>query len=813
MKRLAIVSTLLLAAVTTPAQEGSSVQVSGTVSTAGRGVDNDTNSSKLTEYRDLEDDAYLPTLRLNVFDPAKGWYFDFTGANVSLSDRKIDARGGRYGTWRLAVDWSDIPHNFSNKAETPYLRSAPGLFEVPATVPITFKKLATAVADTPGVLASDALIAAYQGAFLAPTPLALQSRFGRIALEYEGLSDLRLAVAYDRRRKDGLKSTFGPIGDRPPRTLNIQFTEPVDYTTQDLTLSAEWTGSKYQAQFSYLFSDFANGIDTLSWENVYATAAPGATTDTWDRAVSVFGRRPLAPDNRYHNVSVGFGAELPADSRLSATFAYGRLEQNQSLLPYSFNSDMLANPALPRATADARMNTQYAQLDYAVSPVSRVNVRAWARYSGLDNETPSARWQYVTSDTANLNGSVTYLNKRVSVPYAQDRKTAGLETTYRLSGWSSNLALGYERELVDREHREANTAEDRVSLSWRARPAKWAKLRYRYVYAKRDGDYDPFVTREGYWYSPSEAGDNNNNPQFTFDNHPDMVRFDVADRKRNQAELALTLTSRDVLSLTLRVRNTEDDFDSEVRPIQPLASTGVGEVSARTPGSQLGLLKRRQLRYALDAFYLPAERVSLNAFMSWDRGKSLQSSLEFNENNKANPSAIATAELGPWTRASSRWTADFKDRTWTAGVGTSLRLGSKASASASYTLSLGDVDLAYAGFGVTNWDGAPFADNHQFQFPAAPEPIFHDLHVVDVRLEFPLVRDVRCVVGYGYERYRIDDWMQGTDYSWAETVGSEFLIRDSSRSFQWGNRLFNLGSYLAPRYDAHIAWIGFTYRF
>jgi hypothetical protein len=36
---------------------------------------------------------------------------------------------------------------------------------------------------------------------------------------------------------------------------------------------------------------------------------------------------------------------------------------------------------------------------------------------------------------------------------------------------------------------------------------------------------------------------------------------------------------------------------------------------------------------------------------------------------------------------------------------------------------------------------------------------------------------------------------------------------DTSRSHQWGNRLFNLGSFLAPGYDAHISWLAFTYRF
>lgn len=54
---------------------------------------------------------------------------------------------------------------------------------------------------------------------------------------------------------------------------------------------------------------------------------------------------------------------------------------------------------------------------------------------------------------------------------------------------------------------------------------------------------------------------------------------------------------------------------------------------------------------------------------------------------------------------------------------------------------------------------------------------------------------------------------QGDSFPWVEPVGSEFLLRDTARSQRWGHRLFNLGSFLAPSYDAHIAWLGFTYRF
>ena len=84
--------------------------------------------------------------------------------------------------------------------------------------------------------------------------------------------------------------------------------------------------------------------------------------------------------------------------------------------------------------------------------------------------------------------------------------------------------------------------------------------------------------------------------------------------------------------------------------------------------------------------------------------------------------------------------------------------------------------------------------------------------MVNLRLEIPM-RSVTLVTGYTYENYAIEDWMQASATPWAEAVGADTLLRDTSRSFQWGNRLFNLGSYLAPRYTAHIGFAGFRYRF
>jgi MtrB/PioB family decaheme-associated outer membrane protein len=794
-----------------PAQATTGTQVTGAVMPGVQQIDNSTNSSKFTEYRDSRDQFFLPRLALSIAEPTRGLFFTLSGSNVSRRDQTILIETGRAGVWNVQADWNEVPHNFSNKAVTPYNERAPGLFEVPATVPITFKKLATAAADTAGVLASDDLIAEYQRTFLHPTELRTQTNFGRFGASWTGSDVLSLGFTYDLRDKYGSKNTFGPIGDRPPRTLNIELAEPVDYRTNDLTFAAEHQGSGYQLRAEYLFSDFANAVDTLQWQNIYAAVVPGQTYDTWDRSVSLYGVRPLPPDNRYHNISTMIGVDMPFDSRVIASIGYGRLEQNESLLPYSYNADQLTTRPFPRTTADGSIDTLSFTADYVVNPVPRLNFRAFYRRYDLDNNTPSDRWQYVTSDTSNLNGTSSYVNKRVNIPDAYDRDNAGGDATWRLPA-RSTLNFGYEREAVGRVHREADTSENILRASWRTRAKRWVSVEARYLQGARDGGtYNNEVTHEGYWYAPSEANDNNN-PLLTFDNHPDMRRFDVSDRLRRQFDFRLNLSPREDVALNAFVRYRNDDFDSDVTSSQPLSDTSLPDAAAETPGNQLGLLEDTRTRYGVDFFVQPTGRVMLNAFINHDRGTSFVKSIEFNENNKANPGAIATAELGPWTRAGSQWTAETKNRTWSTGFGTTLQIApDRIAIVADYTASLAEVDVPYGGYGVTNWDGTPFPANHQFAF-STPPTVVENWHVVNLRLEYTL-RAATIVAGYSFENYGLEDWQQSPTAPWVEAVGADTLLRDTSRSFQWGNRLFNLGTELAPGYTAHVGFVGLRYRF
>lgn len=121
---------------------------------------------------------------------------------------------------------------------------------------------------------------------------------------------------------------------------------------------------------------------------------------------------------------------------------------------------------------------------------------------------------------------------------------------------------------------------------------------------------------------------------------------------------------------------------------------------------------------------------------------------------------------------------------------------------ADYALSLArDQRGVRTGYGVRNFDGTQFGANHQFGF-STPPTVIEDTHVLGVHLGIP-VKTITLLVGYAFEAYDLDDWQQGSDQPWVESVGAPTLLRDTSRSFQWGNRLFNLGTYLAPKSRAH----------
>jgi MtrB/PioB family decaheme-associated outer membrane protein len=792
-------------------------------------VDVDSLSSKFSEYRDMDDDGfYLYDLGLDS-EVAPELFLDLKGKNVGRDDQTIFLSAERYGQVEFSIQWDEIQHTLSNKAQTPYNNQG-GLFTVPATVPLTVagKNLVPAAAQQ---VINDGLTETYLDTYLHPVDLGNDRKKGTAMLAYSLSESLKLRLTASNEDREGNKISYGPIGDRPPRTLNIQFTEPIDYRTQELKFDVEYVGKKSQANFSYFLSKFDNEIDSLRWQNIYTDPSGGAV-ETWDRPVATYGERPLPQDNLYQNFSFAFGLDLPHDSRFTATASYGLAEQDEPFIPYStistvdVTSGMAWNdPAkLPSISADAKVETWLLNLDYNIKPIDHLTLRPFYRYYGLENSTPTQDWRYVTSDVVtNAAGSVTYLNKRRNLAYEYNKHNGGVDGTYDLPFWKSVLGLAYEREEVNRDFREADTGENLCRVTLRSRPTNWLNFRTKYLHGDREADtYDAEAAHGSYWYPASEASDNSDS-QFTFENHPDTRRADVTDRERDQFDFLASMSPHETVDVSVSYRIRLDDFDSNVSPSQPLLHYEGARVitsadrNAFSPGDQVGLLEDERQYVGLDITYNPTDRWRFGAFASYEYGDTLQRGFEFDENNKATPTAIAAGtELGPWTRKSMQWLADIEDTTTTIGAGIGYEIiPGKLNFSADYRYTAGKIKIDYSGFGTqssVNPDNF-LADNYQFGF-RSPPAIRDDRNTFNTGLEYQANKSLVIRLGYTFEHFKIRDWQQEYSTPWFEGVaGNEFLLRDTSQSSQWGNRLPNLGSYLAPSYESHVVMLTATYSF
>lgn len=829
-KHTLISSLLLLAPLAVHAQDGK-VETKGELALEGRKVEVDPASSKFNEYSDLNNDRPRTRFDVEVRNRDTGSYLTFTGSDILRKDQTLQLAFGKSGLWSLVLDHNETPHNLSLKAKTPFRNQGGGLLTVDSPVIVPNKVLAPTTAQ---LLPNDAATAAWLPGQLRPTELGTQRDFTGAVLSMTPTEHLQFTLALSNEHKVGSKLGYGVIGDRPPRSLAAQVAQPIDFSAKEMKMEAQYAYRGYQAALTYTVSRFENSLDTFRWQNPYATAAAGATFDQWSgHRVATFGQFAPSPDNLSQNLTLALGMNMPMSGRLSFTAAYGLMEQNQALLPYatsSFNASVNygATASLPRTSAEAAITTRRVTLDYSFVPVNRLHMRAYFRSYDLDNQTPSDNWWYITSDTIPGAGTAsvttpTFVNQRRNLALAYKQTMGGLEASSFVSFWRTSFAVNVEREKMARHFREASTQETSLKASFRTRPTSWMTVRGKYRVSDRNADhYDGFETRNSYWYDTSVVRDNNN-PAVSFDNHPDLRKYDVTDRLRKEWDLAATFMLVEGLDISLSFRDRKDNFDSNVKPTQPLAGIALAgsdaDRAALTPGDQLGLLNHDTRRLALDVSYALNERFTMNAFASRESINLVQRGLEFNENNKLNPTATAvtTNELGPWTRRSSQWMGASEDGTDTLGAGAAFEfIPGKLRFAVDYTYTNGTVDIAYSGFGMVSAldPSIPIPDNNQYGF-RTPTTVRNRMSNLGAHLSWQVTKQFAVGLHYAFERYHLSDWMQEANTPWFESVGSEYLLRDSSSatSTQWGNRLINLGSYLAPSYDAHFGSLSIKYTF
>lgn len=484
-------------------------------------------------YTGLEDDGLY--LFGDVF--ARYWgenaeFMRFEGYRLGQDSRAMFIKGGQQGIYKVRATYQGIPGNIFDSSSTPYSGSGTDTLNLPGWVPAPTTQGMTQL-----------------GGSLQRVKIERDWDIYSVGAGYTPTSRWAFDVNYRRQERDGNTISSGSF------FLDAtMFASPVDDVTDDVEVSAAYDADNWQVNLSYLGSFYNNDNSSITWDNPYTAQAAGADT----------GRSALAPDNNSHQVTLAGSILLPARTTLNGQISLGRMEQDEGLQPYTSNA-LIATSALPRNSANTKVDTTNVNLRAVSSPLQKLTLQGEFRYNERDNKTSENTYGYVVTDLFNS------ANSAGNIAYNYQRYNYRLRGEYRLPK-RTRLYAGYDYERYERTRQERNeTTTDRVWAQVRARALEVADVNIKIYSEDRDGSsYNPLT--------------NVSDPQ-----NPLMRKYNMADRERDGFKAYVSTYAGERLNLDFELEYNNDKYDS----------------------SRIGLQKDRYKRYGFDASYLFRKDVSV----------------------------------------------------------------------------------------------------------------------------------------------------------------------------------------------------------
>ena len=432
-------------------------------------------------------------------------YMVFEGHVRGRDSSALFFKAGKQSLYEVRASYQAIPRRFFGTTVTPYA----GVGSASLTLPANWVRAPTTQ-----------LMSELDNASV---PLAIGwdwDIFG-LGVDYKPAQRWKVSADYTRREREGLQRSAGSFWFNAS-----EFAVPVDYVTDDLELTANYAADTWQASVTYFGSVFSNANNSLTWDNAF-TAAPGADV----------GQLALPPDNSSHQLSLAGSMLLPARTTLNGQLAFGKMSQNESLLPYTTNSLLTTNP-LPVGSANAKVDTLNLNIRATSSPWRRVTLEGELRYNDFNNKTPVNSYDYIVTDTTPAPFSAP------SSAYDYERRDIKLRGEYRLQS-GTKLYAGFDNNRFERNQQDRkSTTSNRLWFALRTRLGKIADLNLNVFADDRDG-------------SSYEIVDNPLAPE-----NPLMRKYNMSDRQRNGARLHGSVYASQSTDFGWELEFGSDDYDN-----------------------------------------------------------------------------------------------------------------------------------------------------------------------------------------------------------------------------------------------------------
>lgn len=485
-----------------------SIEAGGMISFGERG------SSKFNEYRDT-DNGFVGELTLRGEKKDQPYYFQLWATNPARDDQGYEGVFGRYGLFRLDLRWDRTPHVLSNSAQTIFQESS-GTFTLPSPLRSSMATTFTAAvaADVRNTI----------NGLLRSVDLSFNTDVGRAGLKVTPTEELRFDLEYSNLRRQGFRPVGTGIGS--PGGSVTELAVPIENYTHEVKFGAEYARPTWAVQFNYTGSIFRNQFDSYTWDN------PPTTTDS--ASASSRGQISASPDNFAHTFSLTGTSALPLRSRISGTFAYSLLRQDETFLRNTLNTaqTQTATDDAGKASPDAKADIVMGNIQLTSRPINNVTGTARYRFFEYQNDTPLHVFSF--SYPEGVGSTQTHSTKQERF----QKQNAGFDL-----GWRPirplSLKAGYEFEHWKRGDREVTTTDEHIGkFAADLAPADWFLGRVTYSHGDR--------TVENYQNVAAQL--------------PQLRKFDEADRRRDRVDVLLQFTPWETLTPSLNFGFARDDY-------------------------------------------------------------------------------------------------------------------------------------------------------------------------------------------------------------------------------------------------------------
>jgi MtrB/PioB family decaheme-associated outer membrane protein len=498
-----------------------------------RGTSFTGDEARYNRYRDLRDGPYVDKFRFAKESETTA--FRAEASNVGYRDQRYYADLQSIGKVRATFEFNSNPL---------YQAQARSYFSGAGSSTLTINDAAqTAIQTSP--LNAESALATYGNSY------NIESRrdLANFNMIYTASRDLDVKVQVRNTSRTGSNLQDFGFGSSPGNMMVLDMPVPVEDRTTDMRSKLEWANQKGLLAVGYDASWYNQHNAAFTFDN------PQRVSDS-ATAGPAFGRAALMPSNSVNTFNVSGAYKLPNHSKATAAISYSTMDQNESLLPNTTNTALVGVAALPRASAEAKVDVMSTVLGFNSRPAADLWLNAKFRYYDYNNKTEQFTNTVVPGDF-----SIGALE--TSEPTAFNRSTFDVDASYSPANFI-DLGAGYTFDGYD-NHVANETVQGRIYKST-------GENTFRLTADSVGSQY--LMARVKYEHSNRTASGFDQEMLVEVGEQPGIRHFDIAPRDRDRVTTTFTVTPKPIFDVNASIFYGHDKYPETVYGLQDNKNQG-----------------------------------------------------------------------------------------------------------------------------------------------------------------------------------------------------------------------------------------------